>query len=168
MAESRPLYDTGQMKMDGLGGPRQPVIANALFEAACQAETVSGALAQHITQSHNLSKAAERFKSACELGDSESCAAYGTQLLLGAEGSSGISDGLSFLRTACEDGALEGCLGLADAYKNGTGVQSNPEQGSEFAQVACQGGLGAGCTCSRSGKLSLWGQGDASLLMSRL
>ena len=72
MAESRPLYDTSRMKMNGLGGPRQPVIANALFEAACQkAETVSGCIgsAHYYLQSRNLSKAAERFKSACELGD---------------------------------------------------------------------------------------------------
>ena len=57
-------------------------------------------------------------------------------------------------------------LGIGGRIQNGTGVQSNPEQGSEFAQVACQGGLGAGCTLQAEiqEKLSLWGQGDASLL----
>ena len=158
----------GTMKMNGLGVPRQPAIANALFESACQSNEVSGCIgsAQYYQHTQNLKLSAARFKSACELGHAASCAAYGTQLLLGAEGDSGVDEGAVFLRTSCSEGALDGCLGLANAYRNGIGIQSNLEQGIEYARRACRGGLGAGCTLEAEiqEKLSLWGQGDASSL----
>jgi TPR repeat protein len=142
-------YKLGLSHENGWGVPPDKTRAKSLYVHSCAKSVREGCyhlgLLELAGDATELTKAAEHFRQACEMGVAGACNNMGLMYSNGKGVTPDAARAAEYLQRGCDGGELSACANVGSRYVLGDGVPVNAAKGRGLIAKACAGGVAEAC-----------------------